>query len=306
MRISSQTLTNMTTGAMSGAYSKYASIIQKIAQNKNFSKISENVPDAVNTIKIRNQISELEGYQGNIQHAVNEMNLAYDTLGNVSSELSSINSLVLSAANATTTKDAAKAYASEIKERVATIADLMNTKYMDNYIFAGTFIEETPYTKDENGNITYNGSPKSAGDRTLMISQDTKFAYNFTGEEIFGEQDGVNDFFAQMNQLVDLLNYDGEDELDLDAVRSKLNILDKTIDNVTQKNGLVSSKVSKLLATQEINSDTITNLTEKKAGIEEVDIVKAASDLIAAQTGLQASYMVGTQVLGSVSLLDYI
>ena len=303
MRISTATVNNMATSAMNNAYNNYSNIIKKIATNKNFTKMSENVPDASNLLKLKNQISELESYQGNIQHAVNEMNLAFDTLENVTSELSSINSLVVSASNATTTPDSAKAFASEIEQRVGTITNLMNTKYLDNFIFSGTFIKEIPYTTDDEGNITYNGSPKETGDRNLMISQDTKFTYNFTGEEIFGKQDGVSDFFAQMKELVDLLN---ADEIDHDSIRNKLNILDKTSNNIAQKNGLISSKVSKLLATQEINDDTITNLTEKRTDIEEVDIIKAASDLTSANTGLQASYLLGTNVLRGVSLLDYI
>ena len=308
MRISSQTANNMATSAMSGAYNKYAAIIQKIASNKNFTKVSENVPDAVSVMKVKNQISELEGYQGNVQHAINEMNLVYDTLNSVTDELSAINGLVLSAANAPTTPDAAKAYASEIEERVETIKDLMNTQYLDNYIFSGTFVEEASYVYDEEGNIVYNGSPQgTAGQRNLMISADTKFYYNLTGEEIFGEQDGINDFFAQMKELVNTLNSAEEDGgLDYDSVRDKLNIMDKTTRNITQANGLVSAKVSKLAATQEINNDTISNLTEKRANLEEVDIIKAASDLASARTGLEASYALGTSVLSSVSLLDYI
>lgn len=306
MRISSATVNNMATGAMSNAYTRYGDLIGKIASNKNFTKISENVPDGVSLLKIKNQISELEGYQGNIQHAINEMNLAYDTLNDVSDEISNINSLVVQAANASTTQSSAKAIASEIQQRVGSITDLMNTKYLDNYIFSGTFINQTTYTTDTEGNITYNGSSTKTGDRNIMISPDTKFAYNFTGEEIFGEQDGVNDFFAQMKDLVNLLNYDGDDGLDYEGIRSKLAVLDKALKNVTQKNGLVSAKVSKLNATQEINNDTITNLTEKRTGIEEVDIIKAASDLANAQTGLRASYALGTSVLSSVSLLDYI
>jgi len=306
MHISSQTVSSMMANAMNSAYANYSDIIQRIASNKNFTKVSDNVGDAINVLKIKDQISELEGYQGNVEHAINEMNLAYDTLSNVTSELSNINGLIVAASTGSTTIDSAKAYASEIKERIGTITDLMNTKYLDNYIFAGTFINEMPYTYDEDGNILYNGSSKANGDRNLMISKDTKFSYNLTGEEIFGEQDGVNDFFAQMKELVSLLNCEDSEDLDFDKIRSKLNVIEKATNNVAQKNGLISSKVSKLMATQEINSDTISNLTEKRAGMEEVDIVKAASDLAAANTGLQASYMLGTRILSSVSLLDYL
>ena len=61
-----------------------------------------------------------------------------------------------------------------------------------------------------------------------------------------------------------------------------------------------------MLTTQTINEDTKLKLTEDKVNIEEVDITKAATDLANAQTALQASYAIGTRILGSVSLLDYI
>ena len=304
MRISSETMNNVLINSMQNAYGNYSSMLSKIASNKNFTKLSENVVDGVDVLKLKNQISGLEEYQGNIQHALNEMNLAYNTLGSVNDQLSAINGLVVQAANATTSPEAAKALASEISERVETVKDLMNTKYMDNYIFAGTNVQNAPYTTDEEtGDTIYNGSSEKAGSRNITISENTKFAYNFTGEEIFGKQDGVNDFFSQMKELNELLN---EDTLDYNSIRAKLGVLDTATSNVSRKTGTVSAKVSKLSATQEINNDTLTSLTEKRANLEEIDILKAASDLANANTAMQASYVLGANILSSVSLLDYI
>ena len=303
MRISTSVMSNLVTNSMSNAYNNYANIIAKIASNKNFTKVSENVVDATRVLKLNDQLAKLNEYQSNITHATNEMNLAYDTLANVTEELSAINSLIVEAANATTTPDSAKAIAAEIKQRVATISDQMNVKYMDNYIFSGTYTEQQPYVTNDTGEIIYEGSSEKAGDRNLTISEDTVFAYNFTGEAIFGEQDGVNDFFSQMRDLDNLLN---ADTLDYDAIREKLSVLDSATRGITLANGQISSKVSKLESTQEINNDTITSLTEKKVDLEEVDITKAATELASAQTALQASYQIGVAVLGSVSLLDYI
>lgn len=303
MRISTSVMTNLLTNSMGNAYSNYADILTKIASNKNFTKVSENVTDATRVLKLNDRLAQMEEYQGNIEHAINEMNLAYDTLGNVTEQLTAINSLIVEAANATTTPESAKAIAAEIKERVATITDQMNVKYLDDYIFAGTYIHEQPYTTNDDGEIIYNGSSEKAGDRNLTISEGTTFAYNFTGEAIFGEQDGINDFFSQMKDLDALLT---ADTLDYDAIREKLNVLDDATKNITLSNGVISAKVSKLLSTQEINNDTITSLTEKKVDLEEVDITKAATDLANAQTALQASYLIGTTVLNSVSLLDYL
>ena len=303
MRIATSTMTNMATGSINNAYESYLNILNKIASNKNFTKMSENPVDGSKILKLKEQLSKLELYQSNITAATNEMDLVYDTLGSVTDEISAINSLIVEASNATTTPDSAKAIANEIKQRVNSIRDKMNTKYMDNYVFSGTYTETQPYTVDDDGNTTYNGSSKEAGKRNLTIAEGETVSYNFTGEEIFGTQDGVNDFFSQMKELDELLN---ADTLDYDAIRDKLNILDTATKNITQMQGTVSAYVSKLDSAKDANTDTITKLTEDRVDLEEVDIIKAASDLASAQTALQASYLLGTTVLGSVSLLDYL
>ena len=312
MRISTSTITNMATGSMSNSYQTYIDVMNKIASNKNFTSVSENVPDATKVLKLNNDLAQMGIYQSNIQAAVNEMDLAYDTLGEITDEISRINSLVVEASNATTTPDSAQAIATEIKERINNIKDKMNTKYLDNYIFAGTFTQEPAYITDVDGNVLYQGSSEKAGDRKLTISENTTFTYNFTGEEIFGVQNDQNvdldtgvglDFFSQMQHLVSLLE---KPELEYDEIRGKLSVLDEATKNITQVQGNVSAKVMKLETTKTINEDTILKLTEDKTDLEEVDIVKASTELANAQTALQASYALGTRILGSVSLLDYI
>ena len=303
MRIATSTITNSATNSMNNAYKTYLDIINKISSNKNFTKVSENVTDATKVLKLNDELAQMDIYQSNIQAAINEMNLAYDTLGAINDEITEINSLIVEASNATTTPDSAKAIATEIKQRISTITDKMNTKYLDNYIFSGSYTDIMPYTTDADGNITYQGSSQVAGDRNLTISENTTFTYNFTGEEIFGKQDGVNDFFSQMKELDELLN---ADSLDYDKIREKLGVLETASNNIIQSQGNVSAKVTKLTATQSVNESTIVKLTEDKANLEEVDITKAATDLANAQTALQASYAIGTTILGSVSLLDYL
>ena len=302
MRIATSTITSMATGSMTGAYNKYSDIINKISSGKNFTKVSENPVDATRVLKLEEQLSKLNLYQSNIEAATNEMNLAYDTLGDIQDEVTAINSLVVEAASATTTPDSAKAIAVEIKQRVATIMDKMNTKYMDNYIFSGTYTETMPYSEDVDGNIVYQGSPSDGGKRNLTISEDTTFAYNVVGEDIMGSDD-VNNFFSQMSELDELLN---ADTLDYDAIREKLKALDDTTKNVTKAQGSVSALVTKLDSTKAINESTIVSLTEDKSDLEDLDIISAATELSNAQNSLQMSYQIGSMVLQGVSLLDYI
>ncbi len=314
MRISDQVLTNMVTASMGSSYDTYVNTIQKIVNNRNFTKVSENPTDAIKVLKLDDQLSQLDLYQSNINAATSEMNFTYETLGDISDEISAINSLILQAANSTTSPDSAKAIATEIKERVNTIQDKLNAKYLDNYIFSGTFTGVKAF-QEEDGDIVYKGSSKEAGVRNLTISENTKFPYNITGDSLFGEQtyyfkdeEGaqqpvVSNFFAQMKELNSLLN---ADSLDYDKIREKLQVSSQGIEGVTLAQGNISAQVSKLDTTKNLNDSTIINLTENKANLEEVDIVKAASDLASAQTAMQASYLLGTRVLNNVSLLDYL
>lgn len=311
MRVSTSTMTNMATNSMSNSYDTYLDIINKITSNKNFTSVSENVTDATRLLKVKDQLAKLDEYQSNIQAATNEMNMAYDALSSITDEINAINSLVVEASNATTTPTAAKAIAAEIEQRITIITDKMNTKYLDNYIFSGTFTNQMTYAKDADGNYVYQGSSLNASDRNLTISENTSFKYNITAEEIFGKTEYNDDgsiktpaFFDKMKSLVETLR--DPNGLDYDKIRAEIKTLEEATDKVTLSQGNISAKVTKLDTTQTINEDTITKLTEERVNIEEVDITKAATDLANAQTALQASYLIGTSILGSVSLLDYL
>lgn len=306
MRISDSVIYSSATNSMGNASKTYYDIINKITSGKNFTKISENPVDATKVLKLNGQLSKLDEYQSNIQAAINEMDLAWNTLKDVTDQLVSINDLIIEASNATTTPESAQAISTEIKERVNSIQDKMNTKYLDNYIFSGTFTQDRAYVVNDLGEIEYNGSSENAGGRNLTISEGTTFTYNFTGEQIFGKNDkdnGIKDFFAEMKELATLLE---EPDLKYDEIREKITVIDKVHDNITTANGKISAKVAKLETTKEVNDKTILDLTENKVSLEEVDITKAATELASAQTALQASYTIGTSILGSVSLLDYL
>lgn len=311
MRISTSTMTNLVSGTTSGAYEKYYEIMKKFAQGKNFTKASEDIVGASNLLKVNDEISKLTDYQSNIEAASSEMSLAYDTLNSVNDEVDKIKSLILEASNATTTPDSAKAISSEIKERVNSIKGYMNTKYMDNYIFSGNNVQMPTYTTDANGDVIYQGSASGVGDRNLTISEGKTMAYNVTGDKIFPKTTVTNadgstsevDFFSQMKELDELLN---ADTLDYDAIRKKIDVATSAYDNVTVEIGNFSAKVSKLESAKSLNQSTLTTLAEKKSDIEDIDIVKAATDLKNAQTSLQASYTISNVILGGMSLLDYL
>ena len=126
MRVSTSTINSMATGSISNSYSKYLDVLNKINSGKNFTKVSQNVPDATKVLKLDNQLNKLNDYQDNIKAATNEMNLAYDVLGDITEQLNDIDSLILEASNASTTPESAKAIKTSIQSKLETIVDKMN------------------------------------------------------------------------------------------------------------------------------------------------------------------------------------
>lgn len=308
MRVSTSVLNSRASDAMNKAYATYSSIINKINSNKNFTQMSENIQDSKNVVKMDDQLAKLDEYAANIKVASNRMEITYDTLGDVTDELDNINSLVVQAANATTSPSSAKAIAAEVQSRVSTIVNLMNTKYLDEYIFSGNQINSRTFeetTDPDTGNITYTyqGSPKETGDRNITIAEGITLTYNVTGDAIFTKDENGNDFYSAMAELNDLLT---ADELDHGKIREKLEIIQDTHSNVVNERGKISAKSTKLDTTESINTDTKTTLTGERAELAEVDITKASTDLASALNALQASYLVGQKVLSGISLIDYI
>ena len=311
MRIATSTMTNMATTSTSGAYSRYYDILNKIVQNKNFTKPSEDIAGTSNLLKVNDGIAKLDEYQSNINTAMGEMNFAYDTLGSVNDELGEISSLITEASNATTTPDSAKAIASELKQRVDSVKNYMNSKYLDNYVFSGTNTETPAYKTQDDGTVVYQGSSSSAQGRSLTIAEGKTMEYNITADSVFPittttNPDGTTtteDFFSKMDELYNTLN---QDPLDYDAIRKNMDVLQNAQNKVVMAQGEFSARVSKLDTSKSLNETALTNLQEKKSDIEEVDITKAATELSSAKAALQASYLVSQQVLSGMSLLDYL
>ena len=63
MRVSTSTINNLATSSMGNSYKTYMDIMNKIASNKNFTKVSENVTDATKVLKLNDQLAQMNIYQ---------------------------------------------------------------------------------------------------------------------------------------------------------------------------------------------------------------------------------------------------
>ena len=300
-----QSLLNALTTQQNNMYELY----NKINSNQKFTNISENPIDASDVIRINKQLAEIEAYTKNINDANTQIQAQDEVFSTIVEKMQRINDLAIQAANTPSGETGFKACALEIKQLTENIIDLANTQYDGKYIFAGTNVTTSPFTMNNDGSITYDGTPNDhyAGyQRTYEISDGVKIEINSAGDTIFGTYD-PNDptkssgLFGTLGELNKIMNAD----MDNVAVSEMLGDIQDSIKHVSEIQATHSVTVNKLTMTTEMLEGLDLNLTSRKAELTEIDLPSAISELMSQNYALQAS-MQAYSMIANQSLLDYI
>lgn len=291
-------------------------LYNQINTNNKYTNISQNPIDAADLVRINKQLSEIEAYSRNVENATTQINAQDEIFSTIVEKMQRINDLAIQAANSPSGEDGFNACKVEIEELTKSVVALANTTYDGKYIFAGTNVTTQPFTMNDDGSITYAGTPYNDPEgyqRKLDISEDITIELNSSGDKIFGtyEPADPNDpasvdkssgLFGVLGKLNKIMNTEPTDHL---AVSGMLNDIQDSIKHISEIQSVHSTTVSKLNLTQEVLDGTELTLTSRKASISEVDLTSAISQLTQMNYALQAS-MTAYSMISNQSLLDYI
>lgn len=302
IRITNQLYTNNLMDGPNNAMKKIMELRDQITSGRKISTPSQDPISSVQIMNLNTQLAKLSDWRDNIGAAKDEVKTVYDVLGVAYDQLKEIDALAIEGSNGGTSLDQMIAIRDEVAARTKTILDIANTKYGDNYLFAGTNVATKPFALEADGTFTYSGT--SSGDtwqRKLEITEGEEVTLNLLGENIFG--DGTTGIFATLTELNNALSLDPPD---LDAVRGTLDNLQKGLKQITRSMAEASSIVTRLDITKDLNETIDLTLTENRANMRDTNVVDASTELAMQQTMLQASYQVSSMLLSRPSLLDYI
>lgn len=295
--------------ALTTQQNKMYELYNKINLNQKFTNISENPIDASDVLRINKQLAEIEAYTKNISDANTQIQAQDEVFSTIVEKMQRINDLAIQAANTPSGETGFKACALEIEQLTQNIVDLANTQYDGKYIFSGTNVTTSPFAMNNDGSITYAGTPNDhyAGyQRTFEISDGVKIEVNSAGDTIFGTYD-PNDptkssgLFGTLGKLNKIMSGD----MDNVAVRDMLGDIQGSIEHISEIQAKHSITVNKLTMTTEILDNSELNLTSRKAELTEIDLPSAISQLTQQNYALQAS-MQAYSMIANQSLLDYI
>ena len=169
--------------------------------------------------------------------------------------------------------------------------DVVNTKYLDRPIFAGT------------SNVTqaYDSTGAFLGDTNAVnrnVGPGVTVQVNVTGPQAFGPQGA--DLFTTLSTLAnDLRTNPGA------VTSTDLAALDTAANRVRNALGEVGARSAQLTTTKSRSDDLLLNLRDSLSKIEDIDLPKAATDLQIQQVSYQAALAATARVI-QPSLVDFL
>lgn len=166
----------------------YNKLTKQLASGSKITSITDDPIAAVNILNTNRQLGQIDTFAQNVEIAKKELSTLDDLMDLANGYLSNAWDKAVQANNQTYSETSLKALKVEIDELTKTMVDLANTEYDNNYIFSGANTKTIPYTIDENGDITYHGTPHDNPDyiRQTEVADGVFEVINTTGDKVFG------------------------------------------------------------------------------------------------------------------------
>jgi flagellar hook-associated protein 3 FlgL len=194
--------------------------------------------------------------------------------------------------------EASQAYASEVDQLIEQTLQLANTKFRNDYLFAGTAVDAAPFvaTRDAQGrvgSVAYAGNSESA---SLQLSESTSITAGTPGETNLG----LRDFLNQMVALRDALNNGGPAAVT--AAETDLISSEDMLVSALAEHGGVETRIEANRAQLHDRADNLESLVSTET---DVDLPSTIVRLNQTQTAYQAALQSAANIM-RISLLDYI
>ena len=194
--------------------------------------------------------------------------------------------------------DAADAYASEVNQLIEQTLQLTNTKFRNDYIFAGTAVDAPPFaaTRDAQGrvaSVTYAGNAERS---SIQLSENASLSPGTDGTTNLGLRDFVNQLVALRDAL------GAHDSPSIISAQSGLISSEDSLVSSLAEHGGIETRIEASRAQQQQRADNLESLVSAET---DVDLPSTIVRLNQSQTAYQAALQSAANVM-RISLLDYI
>lgn len=291
MRVSTNYQFEALRNQMQKAGDAYKIAQQRVSSGKRINNLGDDPSGLGDVLSMRGVKASIEQYGKNLDRAKTWLNTSESALGEVNNVLNRANSLAISGSTATTSTEARRAMAAEVKALRDQLISLGNSKSpTGGFLFAGTATNTQPFSLGTSG-LNFNGN---TGQIQIEANAIDTITINADTSSIF-----TNAYTRLENLRANLEsgNTNSISTTDISAIQ----------DSISQLNNLRGEVGTRTKSIESFKSDharRLEELTSSISDLEDVDLAQAITDYKSAETAYQASLQVVSQGF-RLSLMDY-
>lgn len=284
---------------------------EQMSTGKTLNQPSDNPLAVSQDMAVNAAISQNNSYQSTVSAGLTWMNNTSNTISQISSSLQNIQQNVIKALNSTNQSASAQQGLYETtKQYVQGIEQLVNSQQDNRYLFNGTNTNLAPLI--QGSSIVFSGtSSASNASINLEISAGIPMNINVTAANLLltdpttgsvstANATGSADLQNTLNSILSDLKTGNQTNLE-----TQLGNLNNNMQNVTNINAELGSRIQRLTSLQNQLTQFSTNLTNQKGVIEDANMAKVITKFSTDQTIYQAALKMGSQIL-LPSLVSYL
>ncbi len=193
---------------------------------------------------------------------------------------------------------ASKAYASEVDQLIEQTVQLANSRFGNDYLYAGTAVGTAPFvaTRNAAGQVTEVDYAGDSNRASIPISENTSLAPTTDGATNLG----LRDFLNQLVSMRDALQ--ANDSTAVTATQTKLVGSEDLLVSALAEHGGVQTRIE---ASQVQLGDRSLSLQSLVSGEVEADLPSTIVKLNQTQTAYQAALQSAATIM-KISILDYL
>ncbi len=297
MRITNNTVSESIVGQIQNLGSQQAKLQTQVATGQRIFQPEDDPASVGRVLDLQSEQRRIAQYQGNAARALQISQASFSGLQGlktVSDRAAQIGTLGSGAINASQ----AQAYASEVNQLIEQALQLGNSKFGNDYLYAGTAVSTAPFvaTRDAQGNVTSVAYAGNVARSSIPLSETATVAPNTSGTT----NTGLRDFVNQLVALRDALN--SGNTASIQAVQPNLIATEDSLVSALAEHGGVQARIQ---ANQDQQLDRGTNVEKLVSGETDADLPSTIVKLTQTQTAYQAALQSAASIM-RISLLDYI
>lgn len=275
-----------------------AHAMDRLSSQKEIQKLSDNPIGATQVIRYRDQISDLQQFQTNVEYSKGFLERSETALQSLADNLVRAKELAVAMSNDTYDHNSRDATAREIREIMDEVVQLANTTFNGRYIFAG-FRNQTPPLSVDGDYLGDDGAI------FVQVSTGDFRQVNLTGRGIFTASDDERKqgHFDMMHTLSVL--YEGLTGDDKNMIRSAMSEIDHQLDKTTSSHATLGAMWGALKDTGSRLSSEETLMRGRLSKVQDTDMYDATSEFKRTETTLQGTLLASTKLL-QPSLLNFL